>query len=1056
MKLAEVSINRPIMMTMVIMTFVVLGLFSLTRLGIDIFPDVEFPFVIATVIYGGAGPEEMETLVSEPIEEEVASIGGIKNVTSFSQESVSLVVCEFDLDVQADLAAIDVKDKIDLIRNNLPEDIQDPIIQKFDFASLPIITLAVSSPRPLDDTYRIADETIKQALARIRGLASIELTGGLEREIQINLSRRKLRAFDLSPQVVIMQIAMQNLNIPAGRITEGKKEITVRMAGEFEDLDQLRQIEIPLGEGKSVRLDKLGWIEDTFKEQRDRAYFNGESSVGVSLIKRSDANTVATAQDVYKALKRIRSQLPDDVQIDIARDSSTFIQDSVDDIFGNILIGILLTALVLMVFLHNLPATVIAALSMPVSLIATFILVDFAGFSLNFMSLLGLAVSVGILVANSIVIIENIDRFKRKGLSAPEASLKGTSEIAVAVAASTLTNVVVFAPMAFMSGIVGRFFMQFGLTVAFATVFSLLVSFTLTPMMSSRPIKWWIYLLMGGGMFFVLWWRLGIDAAMMLLLVLSAGALADSYGWLGKLANLWNRFYDGLVEDYRGSLIWVLGHKFIVLTTVTLLFVGSLVLAGSGLIGSEFFPAVDQGMFTVTIEMPVGTSLEHSDRTITAVSKKVMAEKYVRTVYVTSGKTEGQDGQAGADVNQGMITVQMVDADKRPMTTAAFIVQLTPKLTDFPDAKLQLKETSPFGGGGGESDLQIEITGYETDQLLEVADSVMAYMAQIGGLINIESSWILGKPELTITPDRTRLNDKGSSPAQLGGTLRYYIEGEVASKFREKGEEYDIRVQLDPHDVSRSDDIESVYIPTENGQSLLGELANIEYREGPTTIARKNKQRLVTVTANVSSGTSGGKATQLQELTDQLKIPEGYKIFYGGETEMMVETFTELFKALGLAILLTFMLLAAILESMKHPFTIMLTFPLALIGVIAALFLSGKSLSMFSMMALVMLVGIVVNNGILLIDYITRLREEGKGLDEAIIEGCPVRLRPILMTNIATALGVLPLALGLGSGGEFRAPMGIVTIGGLVTSTLFTLYIIPVIYRLFERKEVSA
>ena len=791
MKLADISIRRPVMMTMVVMAFVVIGLFSLTRLGLDIMPEIELPYVITTIVYPGAGPAEMETLVAEPIEEEISSIGGIKNVSSVSQEGMVFIISEFDLDVDVDMAAIDIKDKVDAIRHSLPEDIFDPIIQKFDFGSLPVITLAVSSPRSLDEIYRFAENEIKPRLARIRGLANIELTGGLEREIMVNLSRRKLRAYNLSPQKVIAQIASQNLNIPAGSINEGRREISVRMAGEFTDLDQLRRTEIPLEEGRSVRLEDVGWVEDGFKDQQDRAYFNGESSVGISLIKRSDANSVETAKDIYKQLELIRAELPSDVRIDIASDRSIFIQNSVDDIFNSIIIGILLTALVLLLFLHDLPTTVIAAISMPASIIATFILIDFAGFTLNFMTLLGLAISIGVLVTNSIIILENIERYKQKGLSAPEASSKGTGEIAVAVMAATLTNVVVFVPMAFMSGMVGRFFVQFGLTVAFATMFSLVMSFTLAPMMAARPMRGWIYILAGGGTFFVMWWRLGVDSALVVLLIVFLGIFANSFGWLGRFTKLWDRFYAGVVVDYTRSLAWALRHKLLMIVAVIFILVGSISLVAKGYIGSEFFPKTDEGSFSVSIEMPVGTTLNETDRTVTEIGRRIMNQPYVKTVYVSSGSSQGSVFSSGQGLNMGMVMVQMVDEDIRPISTAEFIDRLRLQLTDLPGAELVLREMESMGGGGGQADLQVEISGNEMKQLNLLADSVMSIMRKVGGLVNIESSWNMGKPELQIIPRREQMADQGSSPVALGMTLRTYVEGDVSSKFREEGEEYD-------------------------------------------------------------------------------------------------------------------------------------------------------------------------------------------------------------------------------------------------------------------------
>ncbi len=1053
MKLADISIRSPILMTMVICAFVVLGLFSLTRLGIDITPNIEFPYVVCSVMYPGAGPTEMESLIAKPIEEELSSLGGLKHISSFSQEGLALVLCEFDLGIDVDIAAIDVKDKIDAIKYKLPSDILDPVVQKFNIASIPIIDLAITGNRSQEEIYKLAKDVVKPGLSRVVGLANINISGAKEREIQVHLSRRKLREYNLSPQMVIGMIASANLNIPAGHIVHRKQEISVRMQGEFNNLNELRRLVIPIKNGGKIYLEELGWIEDSFKEIRDKASFNGETSVGLGLVKRTDANTVQVARNVFKELENIKKSIPSDIRIEVVRNRSEFIQETVDNVYSNIIVGALLTAFVLFLFLHSMPATIISAISIPTSIIATFILIDFAGFTLNTMTLMALSISVGILTANSIVVLENIERYKKMGYNTLEAASKGTSEIALAVAAATLTNIVVFTPMAFMSGIVGQFFKQFGLTVTFATLFSLLVSFTLTPMMASRPIRRFTYIMIGLGLLAVVYWRLGIDTTLVIILIMLFGLLAHSYGWLGKFATIWDNFFDNLSVDYRKSLKWVINHCWTTLGVLVLLFTGALLLLILGFIGSEFFPQADQGNFTISVEMPVGTSLNETNLVVEDIARRVGRKPYVKAIYATSGKTELSGISSGEGVNYGMVIVRMVDKDLRPISTAQFMNNLRTELIDIPDAKIILRETQVMGGGGSEADLQVEVIGNDIDVLVSLADTVKTYMEQVGGLTNIETNWKLGKPELKAIPKREVIADHGLSLATIGMTLRNLIEGEVASRYREKGDEYDIRVKLDPSDVQTSEKIRGIYIQSGDKQVLLSELVDLTYAEGPTTITHKDKQRVVYVFADVSQGTMGEKVSKLRDLTSKMSLPEGYKIHFGGHAEIMAESFKELFKALILAIILTYMLMAALLESYKHPFTIIFTLPLGFIGVLLALFITDTTISMLSLMAIVMLVGIVVNNGILLIDYTNLLRSKGYRLNEAILEAAPIRLRPIIMTNLAAIMGMVPAALGIGSGAEIRAPLAIVSIGGLISSTIFTIYIIPVIYKLFERKN---
>ncbi len=1048
MFLSDVSIRRPVMITMVVLSIVILGIYSTTRLGIDIMPEIDLPFVSITVVYPGAGPEEIETLILEPIEEEVGSLSGIKTIQSFAQEGVALIALEFSLGMDVDIAAIDVMDRIDAVKNDLPEDAYDPVVQKFDIGAESIINLAVTSPRPIHETYRIADDIIKQRLSRVEGLANIDLVGGKEREIRVSVHRDRLRALDISIFQVIRTIAAANLNLPSGRIEQGRKDFTIRLAGEFESLDELRELEIPVEDQAPVRLREVADIEDTFAEVRQKARFNSRPTVGMSLVKKSGANTVQVANQIYKELDDLKEILPADVEIAIARDNSQFIKDSVKDVASNMMLGIMLTAVVLFLFLHSWRSTIIAAVSMPASIIATFLLVDQAGFTINMMTLMGLAISIGILVTNSIVVLENIIRYESKGSNIEEAASKGTSEIAVAVIASTLTNIMVFTPIAFMSGILGRIFREFGLTIAFATLFSLLISFTLVPILASRKLKWQFYLflaVLGGlGSYYLLGPAVTIGGIMVLILVLGLQAA----GILRKFFRIWDTVYDDLAVSYRNTLAWCIGHRFLVLLGVAIIFFASLTMFR--FVGSEFFPSTDAGEISVAVEMPPGTRLDMTDDVVKRIENIVREDvPEVESWYTTAGYSETGDWGSNEGAQLGYAFIKLVDENQRERSTEEVISALRSSIADIPAADVVLRSVSHIGGGGG-ADLQLEITGNDMDKLVELSGQMIAISNETRGVVDVGSSWKTGKPEVAVKPLRDRMAARGTSAQEVAMTLRFLLEGEVASKFREGVDEYDIRVQLTEDDRSRIEQLENFEIYTSNGWIPLPELATIEKTSGPTQILRKNKQRMIVVTGNLAGQTLGDAKDLIEKSSKSLIWPEGYRLNFGGEAQWMAEEFPYLFQALILAIILTFMLLAAILESLIHPLTIMMTLPLALIGVAASLLITNNTISMMSLMALVMLVGIVVNNGILLIDYITRLRSRGMGLKEAILEACPIRLRPIIMTNVATVLGMLPLAIGLGAGGDFRAPMAIVAIGGLITSTIFTLFLIPVIYSLFE------
>ncbi len=1014
MFLSNVSVKKPVLATMIILVFVVLGIFSFQRLSIDLMPEVDLPFVTITTIYPGAGPKEVESQITELIEEEAISVSNVKKVESYSQENVSIVMIEFELGIDVDIGAIEVKDKVDAIRFKLPKGAEQPSIVKFDIGAQPIMDIAVSGSRPLEEIFELTDKTIKDQLARVDGVASINIVGGKEREIQVNVSKEKLRGYGLSIMNIAQTVAMNNLSVPAGRITQTREEFTVRLLGEFTNLQQLRDLEVFLPRGGSVQLKELGTIADSFKDQRKLARYNDEASVGISVRKRADANAVRTADGVEKALERLKKSLPDNISITVVNDDSIFIEDSVRDVIMNIIIGIILTSIVLYFFLHTLRATIIVSITMPASIIATFLLIYFAGFTLNVMSLMALGLSIGMLVANSIVVLENISRRLDLGDSSATAAVGGTSEIAIAVIAAATTNVVVFTPIAFMSGIVGQFFKQFGLTVVFATIFSLFMSFTLTPMLASKLLK-------------------------------KQKADEEQRGIMRGFFRGWDNVYGKLERSYQGTLKWVLGHRWVIVLATIVAFLFSIFLFR--FIGGEFIPEMDQGIITVNLEMPPGTSLQKTDDALMQVESIIGKVPEVEGVFSTLGESSG-----GIDEGVEFARVLIILKEERTRLTNEVSGDIRALLKGkIPDAKLAI---ALQGGPGGGSDIQVEITGTESEQLAVVAQKVKAIVDGIPGTADSKTSVKTGKPELTIIPDRNKLKEYGITVAQLGGALRTSLTGEVASLYKEEGEEYDIRVRLAETDRDIAEDVNQILIQTRKGLTPVTALGEIVQREGETRITRKNKQRFVTVEASIVEGTLSEIINQIRAQTDQLQLPPNYGIFFGGQAEMQAESFASILTALVMAIILTYMLLAAILGSYIHPFTIMITLPLGLIGAAVALFVTGISINVFSLMAIVMLVGIVVNNAILLIDYTTVLRERGYDMKDALLEACPIRLRPVLMTNIAIAVGMLPQALGTGGAASLRASMAVVTIGGVIISTLFTLYVIPTVYTAMDRLSI--
>jgi HAE1 family hydrophobic/amphiphilic exporter-1 len=1053
MFLSDLSIRKPVLVTMIVMSFAVIGLYSFLRLGVDNWPNVNFPFAVVSVIYPGAGPEEIESQVIKPMEDEITTLAGIRHITSQCLENRGLIFVEFELGTKIDFAAMDIKDKVDAILPTLPQDLEPPVVLKFDFSQTPIMNLALQSTRPPDELYDIADNVVKAQLNRVSGLAQIEIVGGRKREIQVAVSRSQLRAHDLTVMDVIGGLKMANLNMPGGRIEEGRRDVTIRLEGEFATPAEIEKAILPLDGGRTVRLRDIARVYDSYEDETSRVRFNGLTSVGLLLRKRSDANTVAVAEGVKHELAAVRKLLPADVKLSIARDNSVFIRDSLADVSSNLVMGILLTALVLFLFLRSWEGTVIASVAMPISVVATFLLIDAAGFTLNSMTLMGLSISAGILVNNAIIVLENINVFRDRGFTQREAAAKGTSEIALAVAASTLTNIVVFVPIGFMGGIVGQFFREFGLTVAFATVFSLIVSFTLTPMMAAHKLSRTAYVLVGLGVFVGVWLVVGFVEALGPMIVLGALLLAERFGWLGRFFRGWDRVLHKVIESYRGALAWCLDRPWRVAGTVLVIFLLSFPLFA--IVGAQFFPKTDQGEFYVTAKMPPGTRLDETDLAMNMIEKEVHALPEVRDYYTTSGSSESGWGETQGS-QLGGIYVRLADLEHRQRSTDEIIHDLRGRLANVPAADIVITGTSTFGGGG-ESDLQIEVTGNVMSDVLSTVDRVQAITSDTKGTVDVTNSWITGKPELKVVPRRNELADQGIHAADVATTLRALFEGIVATTFRQAGKEYDVRVRLDKSDRERLEQVRSLELKANDHWLPLTAVASVSEAGGPSTIYRQDKERLVMVTANITHGTMTEIQKAIQTRLDSLQIPSGVTVKFGGEAEFMGREFAYIYRAMLLATILTYMLLCAMLESYIRPLVIMLTLPLGFVGVALALVLTNNPVSMMVLMGMVMLVGIVVNNAILIIDYAEVLRAEGKSVREATLQAAPGRFRPIVMANLASILGMMPLALGIGAGAGWRSPMAIASVGALISSTVFTLFLIPTIYEYIEaRRERKA
>ncbi|MBN1764633.1 MAG: efflux RND transporter permease subunit [Sedimentisphaerales bacterium] len=1026
MNLIKLSILRPVLVTMIMLALGGIGLFCYIQLPREMFPEVDFPMVTVTTIYEGAGPEEVEQLISKELEDQISTVEGIKHLRSISQQGRSLVLAEFYLEMDVDVAAADVRAKVNLVRSLLPEAAEDPVVMKFDFNAEPILQLAISAPRSLREVFQMADRRIKDRISTVPDVASVTIIGGEEREIHIITSQQRLRAYGLSITDVAMAVANANLESPGGHIKQNNMEYNIRLLGKFTDLEQIRNLTIPVRSGRSIYLREVAEILDTFKEIRTQVRADGKTCVGMTVQKRAGGNTIAVDAEIRKQIQSLLEDLPSDYDIRIIDERATWISSSIRNVFDNMFVGIVLTAIALFLFLHSLRSALIISLSMPISVLGTFIIMYLMGFTLNLMSLMGLAMTVGVLVNNAILVLENITRYLHLGLSPKEAADKGSGEIAIAVSSTTLTNVVVFVPIAFMGGIVGQFFKDFGLTATFATIVSLFISFTLTPMMASK-------------------------------LLTEKNTQVTGQNILHRFGRGFDASLRTLRETYSHALGWCLNHRFISLIITLLLFYGTTHLLK--FIGSEFITNMDQGRFVVSVEMPVGTRIETTDETVTRIEKVLSDPKILPelvSLYTSVGSSIGVEiGGSSQGVNIAQIFVTLLDKKDRRQSTGEIIDRLRPVLGReyIPGARIKLLEAS--AGGGGEAPIQMELTGDNLRQINEMAQKVMQVISdpqRVPGAVDIDTNYRLGQPEIHVIPDREKCRENFIDTSYLSRVVAAIFEGLIVSEYREGAYNYDIRVKADEASREVVDDVNQLTVMNQQGSLIpLPEVAQIKYTSGPSQIFRKNRQSLITVSCALSNRSAGDVVADIMRETQSIRneYPD-VRVFFGGEVEQMQESFGRLFVALIMAIGLTYMLLASLLESFTQPLIIMISLPLSMMGVFIALFLMGGTFSIFSIMSVIMLVGLVVNNSIIIIDYINILRREGRDRFEAIIESGRTRLRPILMANLTTVVAMIPLAMGLGWGGEMRAPMAMVMIGGLIAGGWLGLLIVPVIYTLSD------
>lgn len=1023
MFLTRLSVKRPIMVSMFLAALILFGIIAFIALPLNLFPNIEFPFIVIRTIYPGANPEQIEMQITRKIEDSVTTISGIRTMTSYSLDSASIIILQFELSKNQDVAFQEVRAKVDAILNELPDGALAPIVDKFDIQAIPIIDLVLSGNISMQELYDLGDRRIKDILSQIPNVGNVSLTGGQKREIHMEFENRTLLQHGVSLAVINQLLAASNINMPAGTFRSRRQEYSVKIEGEFRSLDEIRDFPIMTASGQK-RLGEIAEIIDSGEEIRERTFFfdgrtqtRDENVVLLSIIKSPEGNAVTIAQDVRRVIAELNKELPPGVHLEIVSEMATNIEASVNDTMTNIILGIILTSLILLFFLHDLRSTVIVALTMPFSLIPTFLIFQLMGYSINMMTLMGLSVSVGILVINSVVILENIFRHKSLGHGRKDAALNGTNEVLVAVFASTITNIAVFLPLATMGSMAGLFLREFAMAVVFATLFSLLIAITLTPMMASL-------------------------------------ILPDHVIKISKVGDLLERLFKKTERIYKRILEGVLKTKkrsFAVMVATFLLFIFSLGLFAR-FVNFEFAPDMDHGRISVTVELPQGYNLNETERIATAIERRLTDIESIEHIITTLGRLTTLD----IGTNMANIDIQLVEKKHRRRSNFQYASIITSRLADIPGAVIQVSAISGFGGGGSQP-INFSLLGQDFDELEKYKNILLGNLRAVPGFLNLDTSFRPGKPEITIIPDRERIANAGITVASLAIVVRSAIEGMVMTQFRDGGNEYDIRVLLRDEEVQSHEDVQNLAIATPMGIWPLSHFADIEFTTGYNRILRKDKFRAIEFTSDIAPGFAQSQLMSIiYEEVEKLNLPLGYSISLGGDAEEMENILQEMIFAFIIAIIITYMLLAAILEKIFQPIIILTTIPLSLIGVIFTFIITGSNMNFVSMMAIIMLAGMVVTNAILILDYSNKLVAKGLTKREALLEACPTKFKPILMANIAVILGMLPMALGIGAAGaEMRQPMGLVTIGGVITSTILSLLVIPAIENIMARKKIK-
>jgi len=1006
MFLSDISLKRPVFAVVVIIALLAAGITSFMDLNLNDMPDTNIPYAMVEIILPGASPDQMESKVTKQIEDAVGQIAGAKHITSYVGESYSVTVVEFDDSIASGDAAQEVRTKINSIRYDLPQDIKEPVISKFEMSDTPVLSLAVTGELSQAELSDLVQDTVVPGINTVEGVGSVTVYGASEREIRVEADKDRLAALNITIDQVTGALAGDNIDVPTGKMSGENREVSLRTYSGIRSVEDFRDILITKVDGTEVRLGDVAEVTDGFKDQYSLSNFNGKPCIGIDIVKQSGTNTVNVTDDIKRKLENIKTSMPEGVTIQVVSDNSKSIRNTVEGVKETMIEGCALAVLIIFLFLRTLGSTVIGAISLPTSIIATFAAMKFMGFTLNTMTLMGLSLSIGLLVDDAIVVIENIIRHLRMGKTPLQAAREATGEISLAVLATTLTIVAVFIPMAAMPGMMGTFFKEFGLTVAFAVMVSLFVSFTLVPLMASRYV--------------------------------SAEENREPKTWLGRFLAWFNRQFDSLAVFYNKMLGLALSHRVKTVLLAGAIFMSSLALVP--LMGMNFLPPEDTGMINIIAELDSGLSLSAAGRKAGKIEEII--EKYpdVTSVYSTIQRDS---------IN---FHINLTDKKERKRSSDEIAADMRAGIRQIPGLELTVTGSRSMNQGYGKR-YSLHVQGNDFNQLVEYSRKAKQILAEIPGTVDTGISYKAGQPEARIVVDREAAADLGVPPASVAGALNTMFSGTTVGQYEDGGDRIDVTVRVKDKWSADLDSLDGIYLASRTTGALvpIEQLTIKEYTTGSSKLERYDKSRDVQVQTNfIGLSSSELHKEFMKKLNEELPPPEGIVINMGGDEQETRDTMADLIRVMVLGVLFIFLILAAQFESWIDPLAIMFSLPLAVIGAMMSLFVSGFGLSVVGLIGVIFLMGLVTKNAILIIDFIKKRRAEGLGRTEAILQASLVRMRPIMMTTLAMILGMLPSALDSGSGAEMRQPLAVAIIGGLISSTLLTLIVVPVVYTLLD------